>query len=85
MVRACPERETSIADLARLVREATGADVPVEHHDRRRGEVERNFAMARLAGELLDWRAEVALEDGIAETVAWFEATRSAWDAPARV
>jgi UDP-glucose 4-epimerase len=85
VVHLASERETTIADLARLVREATGADVPVEHHDRRRGEVERNFAMAKLAGELLDWRAEVALEDGIAETVAWFQATRSAWDAPAPV
>jgi UDP-glucose 4-epimerase len=63
----------------------TGADVPVEHRGRRRGEVERNFAQAELAAEVLEWRPEVALEDGIASTVAWFEETRDVWDAPARV
>lgn len=85
VVHLASERETSIEDLAALVRRVTGADVPVEHRDRRRGEVERNFAMAELAREVLDWRAEVALEEGIERTVAWFKATRGAWDAPAPV
>jgi UDP-glucose 4-epimerase len=85
VVHVASTRETSIDDLARLVLEATGADVPVEHRDRRRGEVERNFAQARLAAEVLEWRPEVALEDGIASTVAWFEQTRDVWDAPAPV
>jgi UDP-glucose 4-epimerase len=85
VVHVASERETSIADLAALVREATGADVAVEHRDRRRGEVERNFAMAELAHRVLDWHPQVALEDGIERTVAWFRATRDAWDAPAPV
>jgi nucleoside-diphosphate-sugar epimerase len=59
--------------------------VPVAHRGRRRGEVERNFAVARLAGDVLGWRAEVPLEDGLARTVAWFRATREAWDATAPV
>jgi UDP-glucose 4-epimerase len=85
VVHLASGRETSVGDLARLVLSCTGADVPIEHRGRRRGEVEHNFANARLAGELLGWRPEVALEDGIASTVAWFRATRDAWDAPARV
>jgi UDP-glucose 4-epimerase len=85
VVHVASERETSIGELARLVIRATGAEVPVEHRGHRRGEVERNFATASLAEELLGWRPEVALEDGLASTVAWFRATRDKWDAPARV
>jgi UDP-glucose 4-epimerase len=72
VVHLASERETSIAQLARLVLDATGSDAGIEHLDRRRGEVERNFAIARRAQAVLDWHAEVALEDGIARTVAWF-------------
>ena len=66
------ERETSVRELAQLILGAAGADVPIEHVDRRPGEVERNFAIAARAREVLGWRAGVALEDGLAETVAWF-------------
>ena len=66
------ERETSVRELARLVLDAAGAEVPVEHVDRRPGEVERNFAIAARAREVLGWRAEIGLEEGLAETVAWF-------------
>ena len=74
MLHLASERETSVAELARLILDAAGADVPIEHVDRRPGEVERNFAIAARAREVLGWRAEVALEDGLAETVAWFRA-----------
>jgi UDP-glucose 4-epimerase len=69
------ERETTIAGLARLVLAATGSQSRIANLDRRRGEVERNFAIARRAQELLGWRAEVSLEEGIARTVAWFRET----------
>lgn len=66
------ERETSIDELARLVLAAAGADVPVEHRPARRGEVERNFALAARAASELGWRARVGLEEGMAATVGWF-------------
>jgi UDP-glucose 4-epimerase len=69
------ERETTIAALAGLVLAATGSRSPIANRDRRRGEVERNFAIARRAREVLGWRAEVSLEDGVARTVAWFRET----------
>ena len=72
VVHLASERETTIEELARLVLAAAGADAPIEHVARRRGEVERNFAVARLAGEVLGWRAGMTLEDGLAATVAWF-------------
>jgi UDP-glucose 4-epimerase len=66
------ERETTIEELARLVLDAAGAAAPIEHVAKRRGEVERNFAIAKLAGETLGWRAQMGLEDGLAATVEWF-------------
>jgi UDP-glucose 4-epimerase len=66
------ERETTIAELARLILDAAGADVPIEHLPRRRGEVERNFAIARHAAEVLGFEAAIGLEEGLASTVEWF-------------
>jgi UDP-glucose 4-epimerase len=72
VVHLSSERETTLAELARLIVEATGTDVPIEHHPRRIGEVDRNFAMAGLASEVLGFRASISLEEGLARTVAWF-------------
>src|SRR5207248_2175626 len=74
------ERETSVAELARLVLDATGADVPITHADRRAGEVERNFAIARRARAALGFEPTVTLEQGLAATVDWFRATRDLTD-----
>ncbi|MEJ7892708.1 MAG: NAD-dependent epimerase/dehydratase family protein [Solirubrobacteraceae bacterium] len=81
VVHLASERETSIEELARLILTAAGADVDVEHRPARRGEVERNFALARRAAEELGWRADVDLAEGMAETVEWFR--RHAARAPA--
>ena len=76
VVHLASERETSVAELASLILAAAGANGSrLEHHPARRGEVERNFALARRAAEVLGWRATVGLEDGLARTVEWFRST----------
>jgi UDP-glucose 4-epimerase len=72
VVHLASGRETTIAELATLVLAATGSDAPVEHHPVRAGEVERNFASAALAAEILEFSPRFDLEDGLADTVAWF-------------
>ncbi len=65
--------ETSIDELARLVLELTGAeDVPIRYEARRRGEIERTFATADRARELLGFAPTHTLEEGMRKTVAWF-------------
>jgi UDP-glucose 4-epimerase len=77
--------ETSIEDLARLVLEVTGADVPVEHAPTRRGEVYRNFARSERAGEAFYFRPRTSLREGLQRTVEWFSGHLSAErPAPAR-
>jgi UDP-glucose 4-epimerase len=81
VVHLASERETTVGELARLVLSATGSDAPVEHQPRRRGEVERNFALAKRAAEVLSFHATVGLEEGVERTVEWFRAERRLWDA----
>jgi UDP-glucose 4-epimerase len=72
VIHLASERETTLAELARLVLEIAGTDGRVEYEPRRSGEVERNFALARRASAVLGFRATVSLEEGLARTVDWF-------------
>jgi UDP-glucose 4-epimerase len=64
--------ETSIAELAQLVLELTGADVSIEHAPARRGEVERNFARSSRAAEAFGFEPRYSLREGLERTVEWF-------------
>ena len=68
------EKETSIDELAQLIIELAGADVEIVHHDKRTGEVERNFARAERAKEVLGWEPQLSLRDGMQDTIEWFRA-----------
>lgn len=68
------ETETTINELARLISELVGSDVEIVHHPRRTGEVERNFARAERAREVLGWEPELSLRDGMTQTIEWFRA-----------
>ena len=68
------ENETTINELAELIIDVAGADVEVVHQPKRRGEVERNFARADRARELLGWEPQLSLREGMINTVEWFRA-----------
>ncbi|HEX4720574.1 MAG TPA: NAD-dependent epimerase/dehydratase family protein [Thermoleophilaceae bacterium] len=68
------EKETTINELAELIIDIAGADVEVVHHPKRPGEVERNFARADRARELLGWEPQLSLREGMMDTVEWFRA-----------
>jgi UDP-glucose 4-epimerase len=66
--------ETTVAELARLCREAAGVpDHPVEYRPKRAGEVNRNFAAYDLAEQMLGYRPSISREDGIRSTWQWFQ------------
>ncbi len=73
-------REVSIGDLARMLMEIVGKDVPVVSRDERvrpaASEVERLLANAAKAAKLTGWTPEVSLEDGLQRTAAWIESHR---------
>jgi UDP-glucose 4-epimerase len=62
--------ETTITELARLVLDLTGRlDTPIRYEQRRRGEVERNFAKTDRAATLLGFQAAHSLRDGLRKTI----------------
>jgi UDP-glucose 4-epimerase len=68
------EKETTINELAELILELVGSDVEIVHHPKRAGEVERNFARAERAKELLGWEPRLPLREGMQTTIEWFRA-----------
>ena len=64
-------RETSIRELAALIDDGAGRIRQVPH-PHPQAEVERYVGDATRVGNLLGWRPEVALPEGLARTRAWF-------------
>lgn len=59
-----------IKDLAAMVREHAGADVPIQHSEPRPGEIRNSRADPTLAREQLGFEAEISLEDGLDELLS---------------
>ena len=68
------ETETTIDELARLILDLVGSDVEIVHQPKRAGEVERNFARADRARDLLGWEPQLSLRAGMMDTIEWFRA-----------
>jgi UDP-glucose 4-epimerase len=67
--------ETSVLDLASGVADAVGSDLELAFEAPRPGDVPRSALDPGKAREILGWRAEVALSEGISRTVAWSRGT----------
>jgi UDP-glucose 4-epimerase len=62
--------ETSVADLLGMLQEAAGTDLEPELLPLREGELERSMLDASHAADVLGWRAEIPLAEGLAATYA---------------
>jgi NAD dependent epimerase/dehydratase len=77
--------EISIGDLAALIMETIGREVPIVTEDTRlrpdKSEVERLLSDNTLVCDLTGWRPAVSLRDGLQQTVEWFsdESNRSGY------
>jgi UDP-glucose 4-epimerase len=69
--------ETSILDLAELVRKLTGAENEIRFEPKRAGEVYRSRADISKARRVLGFDPQVDLEQGITRTVDWYRANWS--------
>jgi UDP-glucose 4-epimerase len=65
-------RGTPVLEIARLLQEAARSDVPLEFAPRRPGEQQVSFVDVAKARDILGWKPEVALREGLANTYAWF-------------
>ena len=70
-------RETSIADLAKLIGKSIGRTITIEREEERvrpdKSEVDRLLASNKLAETLLNWRSKISLEEGLQKTIPWIE------------
>ena len=67
--------ETSLAELAAVLLDVMGSDLPVEHGPARAvNGVTRRLADISAAADRLGWKPEICLEEGMRELVAWWRA-----------
>jgi UDP-glucose 4-epimerase len=65
-------RETSVLELAATLKRASGSAVAIEHAPERAGELPRSAVSNEKAVQVLGWRPEVNLEDGLRMTFDYF-------------
>ncbi len=66
-----PTSVNALADLVLASFGYTRATYPVHHHPAHAGDMRVSAADIRRAQELLGWSPQVAVADGMAETIAW--------------
>ncbi len=64
---------TSVNRIFELLAGLTGYDRPAVHGSAKQGEVFQIYLDATRAREVLGWTPQVPLEEGLAQTVAWFK------------
>ncbi len=64
--------ETDVNTLAAHLLRASGSRSEVRHGPAKQGEQRRSVIDSRRAADVLGWRPEVTLEDGLRRTVDWF-------------
>ena len=69
--------ETSVVELAEMLRRAAGGSSPIEFAPKRAGELARSVLAPGKGAAQLGWRAATPLERGLEETYAWFAARRA--------
>lgn len=62
-------RDTSVIDLARMIKSYAGSDSPIQHGPARLGEVRRMCCSAESLTAATGWRARVPLEEGLQRTI----------------
>jgi nucleoside-diphosphate-sugar epimerase len=67
-----------INELISMVEILTGRKADVRYRPAYPADMLANWADVSLAGQLLDWRPQVNIKEGVTNTVAWYRAER-AW------
>lgn len=65
-------RETSILELARTIRELTGSSSEIAFHPLPQDDPQRRAPDISRARKLLNWEPRVSLTQGLEKTIAWY-------------
>ena len=69
----CTGNETRIIDLIEVLMDLFPSAPAPEFADSRAGDIYRSIGSPRLAADLLNFRAETSLEEGLKQTVEWMK------------
>lgn len=69
--------ETDVLEIFQHLRQAVGSRVEAVHGPAKTGEQRRSCLDARLAGQVLGWRPQVGLPDGLRRTAEYYRKTVS--------
>ncbi|MGH9025555.1 MAG: UDP-glucuronic acid decarboxylase family protein [Acidimicrobiia bacterium] len=72
------DAELSVLELARMVLDVTGSDSDIVFETAMVDDPARRRPDLTLASDVLGWRPEIDLADGLARTLAWFESQTGA-------
>lgn len=67
----------TVRELVAAFERVTGSALAVEESPRRPGDQAGAFAIVDLAEELLDWRAQRSIDDGVRDALAWADKLRT--------
>jgi UDP-glucose 4-epimerase len=75
-------REITVSELAGIVTAAAGRpDLEPEHHPDRPGDVRRLYSDSARAADVLGWKPEVGLREGIERLLRWHDEQGTDWAA----
>jgi len=66
-------KETSIIELADIIKQLTGASVPIRYAPPLKGDIRKSVSDTKKAEKLLGYKSEYTLMQGLKETYAWFK------------
>jgi UDP-glucose 4-epimerase len=66
--------QTTVTELHELIAEAVGVSRPPDHAEARTGEVHASALDPARAGQVLGWKPDTDLAEGVKHTVAWLRA-----------
>ncbi len=74
-------RKIDINEIGKTILEKTGKPLSLlEHTDDRLGQVMTHISSTDKAKKLLSWEAEVSFEDGIQQTIEWYQKNYEWWE-----
>ncbi len=73
VINISTEEETSVLDLAKMIMEIVGREVPLKFVADRPGQIKKEQISAQKAKALLDWEAKVSIKEGLRLTYEWMK------------